>query len=63
MKRTCTGCRALDIDFCDLGYKVNQIYHRRLLYSEAIPAEECPKPRTYAELMGLCKVSKITNNN
>jgi len=51
MKRTCFGCRALDFNGeqkrCDLGYK--QIWKPlyNTLRREPIPAEECPKPRTY----------------
>ena len=51
MKKTCFGCRALDFDFrskrCELGYKQTGKYHRKQLWTEPIPAEQCPKPTTY----------------
>ena len=60
MKRTCFGCRALDWNGeqmrCDLGYKQSRKYIRESLRSEPIPAEQCPKPRTYEELLELLKM-------
>ena len=50
MKRTCNGCRALDVTRrgpCELGYAVRETGiwpHTRYA-----PGEECPKPRTIAE--------------
>lgn len=63
MKRTCNGCRALDVTFCDLNYRVKRKYHRAWLYSETIPAEECPKPKTYEKLMELWQVRNGVNEN
>jgi hypothetical protein len=46
-KRTCEGCRALDIILfkplikCTLGYDVNTKFE---------PLEPCPKPKTFMEL-------------
>lgn len=50
LKRTCTGCRAsnlmgLPYYRCELGYKVDKMKGR--------PLEECPKPKTYDELIKL----------
>ena len=65
MKRTCFGCRALDWNGtqkrCDLGYKQSSKYHRATLWSEPIPAEQCPKPRTYGKLMELQEASKVSH--
>ena len=49
--KTCHGCLALSQPnphgqkFCPLGYEVIRINH------VASPAEECPRPRTHAELL------------
>lgn len=51
MKRTCDGCKALEFDYekkrCGLRYKQEWKNHR------PVPAEECPKPRTYKRLFEL----------
>ena len=50
MKKTCNNCRALEFGIinkyiweCSLGYKVD--------FENAIPLEECPKPKTISELI------------
>ena len=47
MKRTCAGCKALSMWTygckCWLGYK------QKGSHVDPKPAEECPKPRTYAD--------------
>ena len=57
MKKTCDGCRALYISwrhigltrsYCNLGYKQKEIY-KIGLFKDAIPLENCPKPRTWKE--------------
>lgn len=57
MKKTCFGCRALDYNGesarCDLGYKQTKKYRGTYLYTEPVPTEECPKPRTYDRYFGL----------
>ena len=50
MKKNCCGCRALNLNFCGLGYKVERKWHKTFLYLETVPAEKCPKPKTYKEL-------------
>ena len=53
MKKTCTGCRALDDNrfssSCNLGFKNKSIKKKCIMgeYYECIPLEECPKPKTY----------------
>lgn len=53
MKRTCNGCRALEISrgyyYCDLGYEVEQQTVERVINISAKPLQECPKPMTYNE--------------
>jgi len=55
MKRNCNGCRALDGSICSLGKKttftVKEIQGVRLKTYK--PLEECPKPKTYSELLSL----------
>ena len=61
MKRTCNGCKALIKDKpyyvrCSLGYKISGLN----MFDFTIPCkplEECPKPRTFNELLecGKCK--------
>lgn len=52
MKRTCQGCRAeVCINKtlrCEFGYLVRHIKFRGV-YMGIIPAEECPKPKTWNE--------------
>jgi hypothetical protein len=50
MKKTCEGCRALEYGLihnycweCSLGYDIDS--------AKAVPKEQCPKPRTIAELI------------
>jgi hypothetical protein len=52
MKKTCNGCRALRYGIihnycweCGLGYDID--------ITKGIPKEQCPKPRTIAELVKL----------
>ena len=51
MIKTCHGCLALSQpnpygpQFCPLGYEVIRINHA------ATPAEECPRPKTHADLI------------
>lgn len=54
MKRTCSGCRALDnypVLSCGLGYKtkVGKLYAGIVI--GIIPCEPCPKPITYNEFL------------
>jgi hypothetical protein len=59
MKTTCDGCRALNGKNCNLGYKnkTKLIYFENRLINEGIvPLENCPKPKTYKELLILCKL-------
>lgn len=47
MKKSCDGCKAFRMDrcdsYCDLGYNIDSIKWK--------PLEQCPKPRTYMELI------------
>lgn len=49
MKRTCNGCAASIIDSrifkCELGFKVDSNVGK--------PLEECPKPKTISDFVGL----------
>ncbi len=52
-KANCNGCKALQECKCVLGYPI--ILERpepvsSPSYSYYVPAEQCPKPRTYAKL-------------
>jgi len=55
MKKNCNGCRALNGSICSLGKKKTFT----LKYIQGIPVktykplEECPKPKTYSELLAL----------
>ncbi len=56
MKRNCNGCKALDIDryygACELGYRIaKEVTNRQLMLYKYKPAEECPKPKTYDDLI------------
>ena len=57
MKRTCFGCRSLDWNGhqknCALGYKQGTNWHPKSLWSEPVPAEDCPKPLTYTKFFEL----------
>lgn len=57
MKRTCNGCRALEIRQgyfrCDLNYEVEQICVEQVINVGAKPKEKCPKPKTYNEYLKL----------
>jgi len=51
MKKSCDGCKALEIDyfdnysyFCGLNYKITKDYK---------PLEECPKPKTIIKYIEL----------
>ena len=56
MKHNCNGCRALNIDrcycTCELGYPIaKEVVNRQLMIYKYKPAEECPKPKTYDDLI------------
>lgn len=53
MKRTCDGCKAFNDSFnrCDLGYKIEPCKHVWFIPVKFRPLEECPKPKTYKELV------------
>ena len=44
-KKSCSGCRALDGNKCELGYRVARNINQRWKAPE--PLERCPKPLTY----------------
>lgn len=50
MKKSCTGCRALNGETCGLYYKTKR---RGFAYGDLMPIEECPKPKTYDALWKL----------
>jgi len=54
MKRTCNGCKALDIDHCSLGYKTKPKFFDDRIVGR-IPLEECEKPMTYSYFLTLKK--------
>jgi hypothetical protein len=57
-KKTCSGCTALSLDRCTLGYKMETIYIGTSIgydYPEGIPQEVCEKPRTIKKLLELIK--------
>jgi len=50
MKKSCNGCRALEYGIihnhcweCSLGYDIDPV--------RGVPREQCPKPKTIAELI------------
>ena len=53
MKKTCNGCRAVNGDFCMLGFKTHFVSKFlkpfNVWISVMTPLEQCPKPRTYNE--------------
>ena len=53
MKQTCYGCRALNLDWCNLGYKNSKVYNPRKRLYEIMPLEYCPKPLTYDKWLRL----------
>lgn len=53
MKRTCDGCRANNGSSCLLGYKTEGRFGFNGSYNIIKPLEECPKPKTYNELLTL----------
>jgi hypothetical protein len=49
MKKKCGACKALSLDLCGLGYKINIMYKQTTIglpYLEHIPLELCEKPLT-----------------
>lgn len=51
MKRTCAGCKALEVGYyCSLGYDV-EVVCRSGLTVDVKPKEECPKPKTNKEFV------------
>jgi hypothetical protein len=46
-KRTCYGCRAFieSCRLCEIGYSI-KVVKVSDLFSKAVPAEKCSKPRT-----------------
>ena len=63
MKRTCTGCRALSLETCELGHIIRSSgFWPHIRYH---PTEECEKPRTVQEYIqivskGGMKISQKT---
>ena len=55
MKRTCDGCKALDMEKCDLGYKTQKLYKEHSFLIKVKPLEECPKPKTNDEYLYLLR--------
>jgi len=54
MKRTCNGCKALAQThkfYCELGYKLEPKKEIYGVVVECKPSEECPKPKTFEQLM------------
>lgn len=51
MKRTCYKCKALNRNYCDLGYKVKSIWkynkETEFYLKVVIPEEGCPKPLNF----------------
>ena len=66
MKKSCNGCRALDVIGnnsrykCSLGVNIEQISHPFHIEISvgAKPLADCPKPRTYDELYKLYDLMK-----
>jgi len=51
IKLSCYGCRALNLELCDLGYSIKMVLEKGGLRHKPIPVNgKCPKPRTYDEL-------------
>jgi hypothetical protein len=53
-KRTCTGCKALDIDYtfgykCGLGYPTKRIETKDFIRYVPCGIMTCPKPLTYSD--------------
>lgn len=55
MKRTgtCYGCKALDSDWCNLGFRNRRVYNPKRRLYEIKPEEDCPKPMTYERWLKL----------
>ena len=61
MKRTCEGCRAFsnwgnfELQYCTLNFKTTTLIVKYKTlnghYETKKPLEECPKPKTYKELI------------
>ena len=52
MKKNCLNCKSYDQSFqtCTLGFKQEYVYVNELIrYLK--PLEECPKPKTYMQLV------------
>ena len=45
-KRTCNGCRAADLTFCQLRYKTELKFVQHGYPFKLIPLEPCEKPKT-----------------
>ena len=73
MKRTCGNCKALSLPSyggdtgqrCTLGYKQKEgkmAAHGKTEVTIMCPDEECPKPKTYKELIAQTKEGKMITN-
>lgn len=61
MKRTCSGCKALNLtgEGCGFGYKTEKINHPTQFWLEKTkPLEECPKPKTNMDFIRLWNEKK-----
>jgi hypothetical protein len=61
MKKTCYGCRALSLKTCNLGYKNETLlinFDGVLINKGLVPLEDCPKPKTYNELLDLTNLNR-----
>jgi hypothetical protein len=71
MKKTCSGCCALDDSLsngviCELGYKNEK--HRQFQSNTSwiditVPVEDCPKPRTIKKYMELKNIKNDKKGN
>jgi len=53
MKRTCDGCKALDSNECNLGFRTEKLYREHFFLVKVKPLEDCPKPKTNDEYIAL----------
>jgi len=60
MKKTCYGCKALELNICALGYQQKRTYNvKRTDGIENIqPVEDCPKPLSTKKLFKYIKAQK-----
>lgn len=59
MKKTCKGCKAFNLSHkqCELGLDIQSTINEYGL--TWIPIVDCPKPRTYADLLEAKEVLKV----